>query len=400
MRPASYVVLDALPLLGNGKIDRRALALRELGGAAPASTRSSVPCDDVERTLCRIWEELLGVEVAPDDDFFALGGHSLMVARLFARLDRTFGRALPLATVFKAPTVRQLARYYREGIGESGSSALVAISVAGSLPPIFGLPGVSGNVLCFADIVRELGPAQPFYGLQSIGLDGTCEPIETIEDMAARYLAEVRGVQARGPYYLIGACFGATVAFDMARQLLDAGEDVAFLGLIEPSSLGGALSDAPRVPVPPALKRGFAVAGFVADRLRLYRDEMRGLPLGAQLKFVRGKLGIVGEALQKRDVFRGDRREFDQRRVNDANVTALLRYKHAPLSRIVDIEIFTSGRRITAPSEYGRIDWNRITRGTARYHRVPGKDSGDMLQGANARALAVVLSSRLHHARA
>jgi hypothetical protein len=338
--------------------------------------------------------------VAPDDDFFELGGHSLMAARLFARLDRTFGRALPLATLFKAPTVRKLARYYREGIAQSGSSALVAISVAGSLPPIFGLPGVSGNVLCFADIARELGAAQPFYGLQSIGLDGTCEPIETIEGMAARYLAEARRVQARGPYHLIGACFGATVAFEMARQLLDAGEDVAFLGLIEPSSLGGALSGGPRVPIPLALKRSFAVAGFVADRVRLYRDEMRGLPLGARLRFVRGKLGLVGEAMQKRDVFRGDRREFDQRRVNDANLTALLRYKHAPLPGIVAIEIFTSGRRVTDPFDHGRVDWHRITRGAARYHRVPGKDSGDMLQGANARALAVVLSSRLHHARA
>jgi thioesterase domain-containing protein len=364
------------------------------GGHAP-------PRDDVERTLCRLWAEVLGLtQVGIDADFFELGGHSLLAAQLFARMDRAFGRSLPLTTLFNGPTVRALARFYRDGSEPTAGATLVAITAGGSLPPVFAVPGVGGNVVGFATLARHLGPNQPFFGLQSIGLDGAREPLDSIEQMAAEYLREVRQVQPRGPYRLLGACFGATVAFEMTRQLLDEGEEVAFLGLLDPSSVGGDLAGRPTLPLPVWFRRGIALASFAASRLRLYVTQARTLSNRQRVQLVGRKLKIVAEVVQKRDVFRGERRHFRQRRVHSANLRALRRYMRKPLtSRPEIIEIFRSAARFDRALENSRVDWASLAGTPITYHKVPGKNSGDMAQGENAKVLAALLSSRLKLAR-
>jgi amino acid adenylation domain-containing protein len=397
--PSSFVELPSIPLTPNGKVDRSTLP-SPLMAPRYATGSPEPPRDAVERDLCRIWSDVLGIEqIGIDDNFFELGGHSLLGASLFARLDRAMSRALPLATLFEAPTVRGLARLYREGAEPASLSALVPITSSGSLPPVFAVPGVNGNVLGLAELARELGPMQPFYGLQSIGLDGRQEPLERLEQIAALYVREMRQVRSRGPYHLIGACFGATVAYEVARQLLEAGEEVAFLGLMDPSSLGGDAPDQAGRYIPASLKRGLALGRFVTDRLRLYRDQMRGLALRDRMRFIRSKIQVVGEITRKRDVFRDARREFNQRRIYDANVAALLRYRHEPLKggRIA-FEIFGTESRYMALASSSRVDWLSLSRGAATYHPVPGKDSGDMLRGNNARQLAVLLRERLERA--
>ena len=173
MVPSAYVLLDSLPLTLNGKVDRRALP--DPGRTEQQEYNEYVaPRDETERVLCRVWSEVLGVHrVGLDDDFFAIGGHSLLAAKLFARLDEEFGRSLSLGVLFTAPTVRLLAECYRTSVGSKGSSVIVSLSTGGTLPPVFAVPGVFGNVVGFEALARELGSEQPFYGLQSVGLDGT-----------------------------------------------------------------------------------------------------------------------------------------------------------------------------------------------------------------------------------
>jgi aspartate racemase len=399
MRPAAYVVLEQLPLTATGKLDRRALPAPSRG-LEEATRRHELPRDDVERRLCQLWGEVLNTsQVGIDDDFFELGGHSLMAAQLFARMDQAFGRSLPLATLFDAPTVRGLARFYRDGFEPVVGMALVPITASGSLPRVFAVPGVGGNVLGFMTLARDLGPEQPFFGLQSVGLDGAREPLERIEQMAAHYLREVREIQPRGPYLLLGACFGATVAFEMTRQLLDAGEEVAFLGLLDPSSLGGDLAGQPTLPLPAWFKRGTALASFVTSRVGHYIKQMRSLDYRQRAQLLSSKLKLVAEIIDKRDLLRGDYRKFHQRRVSAANLRALRRYKHEPLPGGPDvIEIFRSGRVDRAAVDLG-VDWASLMGRSIKYHSVPGKNSGDMLQGEHAKTLATLLSSRLEQAR-
>jgi amino acid adenylation domain-containing protein len=400
MIPAAFIQMPKLPLTPNGKVDLKALPappkIRE------GSSKMHVPPrDDVEANLCRIWAELLGrTQIGIDDNFFEAGGHSLLAARMFARLDRIQGRSLPLATLFQAPTVRELACLYRNDTQPAVAAALVAINSTGSLPPIFGVPGVGGNVLGFANLARNLGPQQPFFGLQSIGLDGSREPLETIEEMATQYLTEVRHIKPYGPYYFLGVCFGATVAFEMARQVREAGEEVAFLGLLDPANLQGDLLAPPIRSRPIWLKRATDFWSFFASRLSLYRTQMRHMGFWNRLQFVRDKFVLFGEVVEKRDVFRGDRREFYQRRVYDTNLLALLRYKSKPMGgSAICTEIFSTSREDRKTTDKVQIDWTVIAGPSAPHHKMPGKDSGDMLQGENSKVLAASLADRLQLAR-
>ena len=182
----------------------------------------------------RIWEEVLGVRhVGINDDFFALGGHSLLGIRLFAQIEKELGTKLPVALLFRSPTVKRLAQAIRGDEATPDWSALVPIQAEGSKPPFFCVHGFGGGVLGYAELSRLLGSEQPFYGLQAIGLEGQEEPDARIEDMAARYLLAMRDVQPQGPYYLGGYCYGGVVAFEMARQLKALGEHVALLAVFE-----------------------------------------------------------------------------------------------------------------------------------------------------------------------
>jgi amino acid adenylation domain-containing protein len=233
MIPAYFVPLATFPLTPNGKIDRKALpspAPPEGGGDRIVVA----PRDDLEARLAAIWREILGVSsLSVDDDFFELGGESLLAVQLFVRIEAELGRELPLATLFDAPTIEALARRIREEGAGTLWSPLVAIQPEGSRTPFFCVHGVGGNVLNYRSLASRLGNDQPFYGLQARGLDGRETPLETIGEMAATYIAEIRKVQRRGPYLIGGASFGGVVAFEMAQQLLAAGETTRLVALFD-----------------------------------------------------------------------------------------------------------------------------------------------------------------------
>ena len=229
MVPSSFVSLDALPLTPNGKLDRgRLRAPEQLRNGADGA--HAIARDELETQLTEIWEQVLAVKpIGIRDDFFDLGGHSLLAVRLFALIEKSFGKKIPLATLFQAPTIEQLADVLRERKTRQ-SSSLVPIQPHGSLPPLFCVHGHMGEVLFYRPLSQCLGPNQPFFALQAqeqIGLPAH----HTIEAMAADYLTEIRTVQSHGPYFIGGYCFGGRVAFEMAQQLVKQGEKVAFLGL-------------------------------------------------------------------------------------------------------------------------------------------------------------------------
>jgi aspartate racemase len=229
MVPAFFVELDALPLTSNGKLDRRALPAVEVG--AHIKNDYVAPRDKVEAQLASLWAKIVQINVVGvTDNFFALGGDSLLAARLFAQIHNRFGKHLPLSTLFAAPTIEQLAKTLRVEGGVTWSS-LVPIQPHGSKPPLFCIHAAGANVLIYRPLSRHLGEDQPVYALQAQGLDGR-EPYRRVEDMAAHYIREIRAFQPNGPYYLLGASFGGLVLYEMAQQLLAAGQQVAFLGML------------------------------------------------------------------------------------------------------------------------------------------------------------------------
>jgi aspartate racemase len=397
MVPPAFVFLNSLPLTPTGKVDYHALP-DPRGQDVRAHQQYVAPRDETERVLCRVWCEVLGIDrVGLDDDFFAIGGHSLLAAKLFARLDEEFGRSLPLGILFSSPTVRALAEHYRVSNKTGKASTLVALSSAGSLPPVYAVPGVYGNVVAFADLSRELGSEQPFYGMQSVGLDGAQAPLESIEEMANRYIGDLQTIQSHGPYALLGACFGATVAYEMARRLLERGEEVAFLGLLDPTRYEGNGTERNHT-APQFIQRAMALSSLITDRLRLYQEEMRRLDIKDRLKFIARKLRSFGNSLGKDNGFKGFERELHQIEVYRANILALDRYHRKRLGGgLRALEIFETARfRNSRVRE--KVDWNALWEGQVIRHLLPGKDSGDMVSSGNARVLATLLAERLRAA--
>jgi len=195
------------------------------------------PSDDLEIQLTKIWENVLGKKpISVKDNFFDLGGHSFLAVRLFAQIEKTFGKNLPLATLFQAPNIEELANILRQEGWSAPWQTLVGIQPGGSKPPLFCIHTVGTNVLCYRDLAHYLGQEQPVYGLQAVGLDGKQAPYKRVEDMAAHYIREIRASQPEGPYLLAAHSSAGIVAFEMAQQLVAQGQKVAVLALLDASS--------------------------------------------------------------------------------------------------------------------------------------------------------------------
>jgi phthiocerol/phenolphthiocerol synthesis type-I polyketide synthase E len=204
----------------------------------PASVQpkraSTSSLDEVIAKLIQIWQDMLVVQpITPDQNYFELGGDSILAVQLFTQVEQEFQVKLPLATLFDAPTIAELAHILVKEAPVSEWSPLVRIQTSGTRPPFFCMHGAGGNVLIYRDLARHLGPDQPFYGLQSQGLDGKYPPITKIEEMAALYVKHIRKAAPHGPYFLGGYCMGGTIAFEVAQQLQSAGKQVALLALFD-----------------------------------------------------------------------------------------------------------------------------------------------------------------------
>ena len=237
MVPATVTTLEAFPLTPNGKVDRKALP-------EPVRERSSeheliAPRTDMERRLVSTWERELDIHpIGVTDNFFDLGVSSIVAATLFAAIERDLGDSLPLGAIFRAPTIEALAKLIEAGADSSRWTSLVPIQPLGSRPPIFCVHGGAGTILHLHRLARRLGAEQPFYGLQSSGLYGGSAPIKTVQEMASHYISEMRQVHPGGPWLLAGYCFGSNVAFEIAQQLVAAGENIQLLAMFNgPSSL-------------------------------------------------------------------------------------------------------------------------------------------------------------------
>ncbi|RKH24400.1 thioesterase domain-containing protein, partial [Corallococcus sicarius] len=210
MVPSVLMVLEALPLNANGKVDRKALP--EADPREAEAKDFVAPRDALEMQLARIWEDLLGLRsVGVRTSFFELGGHSLLAVRMVAAVRERLGQSLPLSVLFQQPTLEHLAKVLREEAQDWTPLVLLEKGAPGHRPLFFVHPG-GGNVLAYGELARRLGPSQPVYGLQSRGLDG--RPVaESVEEMAALYLEAVRSVQPQGPYLLGGWSMGGVVAY-------------------------------------------------------------------------------------------------------------------------------------------------------------------------------------------
>jgi len=294
MVPSAIVRLESLPLNANQKIDRTALPAPE---EVARERRPAVqPRDTLELRLAEIWHELLDAgTLSVDDDFFELGGNSLLVVRLMGLVRERLDVEVPLTLFYQEPTLENLARLAAESGGErAGWTPLVAIRAEGSRPPLFCVHSLFGETQAFAKLARHLDPDRPVYAFQAPHLSELGGEATSIEEMARRYVELVRETQGEGPYHLSGYSFGSIVAFEMARQLRAAGEEVTFLGLID----GAAPTVLQRVP---ERSEALTLAGLARDMAReagvafeLDHEELMARPAGERLGHILDRLGAAG----------------------------------------------------------------------------------------------------------
>ena len=228
MVPTGFVAIGSLPLLPNGKVDRKALgAIKE----PPAARDKTAPRDETERRLAAIWEELL--ETAPigvDDHFFELGGHSLLAARTAARIEDAFGKRVPLATLFEAPTIAQLAPLVRGEAHSAWPPGIAPIQPFGARPVFWALGGAAR----YLPLVEHLGAEQPVLGVLLEDEDALrFAPPCRLETIAAEMVRMMRQQQPHGPYYLGGHSVQGLYAFEAAQQLVAQGEEVRLVVLFD-----------------------------------------------------------------------------------------------------------------------------------------------------------------------
>ncbi|MEH1934754.1 MAG: amino acid adenylation domain-containing protein [Nostoc sp.] len=401
MVPSAFVFLDTLPLTPNGKIDRRALP-------APDSTRLDsentyvAPRDQLEFQLTKIWEEILGVQpIGVTDNFFELGGHSILAVKLFWQIEKTFNQNLPLAILFQSGTVEALAKIISQekdiarnlalvntlDKSKSSWSSLVEIQPNGSKPPFFCIHGLGGEVLCFRELALYLGLDQPFYGLQPQGLDGK-HPFHTrLEDMATHYIQEIQTLQPNGPYFLGGYSFGGVVAFEMARQLQEQGEQVGILVMLDSCRLGyswrasflkrvflhlnNIVQQGPTYLWQKVRRWSYWRKHHLENRYNRYLEEVLDLPLSDK------HLKII-----------------------DANTEAMSEYIFSPyLGEVILLRTEDQNRDEAIGTQYDpQFGWGDLVPGGLDIHYIPGSHL-DLLKEPNVQVLAETLRNCLTQAQ-
>ena len=390
MVPSAFVALDAIPLTPNGKVD--AGSLPKPSHESPHQPRqvSEAPIDALEYQLQKIWEELLGTApIGIRENFFDLGGHSLLAARLFARIHKLTGCNLPLASLFQSPTIASLAELIRNGQWEPLWAALVPIQPNGTKTPLFLVHPVGGNVLGYRDLASHLDKDLPVFGLQAMGLRGTEHTLQSVQEMAAHYLKEIRALRPQGPYLLVGYSSGGIVAYEMAQQLRAQGEAVPLLALLDTAPSG-----AWKKPVPVR----------IAGHLQVLME----LPWERKIHYAMGKLVLVKRAIAtalRRSLRLGSRKRKPAEpqvleEVRMSNRCAILRYRPAVYpGRVI---LFRARQRHEFYDKFQREpdeSWRAFAAGGLVIRDVPG-DHGQLLGEPNVSLVAKEMQTFLNEALA
>jgi thioesterase domain-containing protein/acyl carrier protein len=349
--------------------------------------------DEIERQVARVFADVLGIgAAAPDDSFFDLGGTSLSALSVLISLEQIVGRELPNAILIENPTVSGLARALRAGAQGEGSR-LIGLRATGSAAPIFCIHPYGGHTTGYVELVRQMGPEQPVFGIQARGLQGEAAPLRTIEAMAADYIGLVKAHQPSGPYRLAGHSMGGCIAYEMAQQLTRAGDSVALLALFDsraqnasaqPLYRNGAYG---RMASKDWLSDEAVMLGILFPKLDMDWESLRAAPPAQHWLMV--KDAIVGQGLLPSGTGQGQVEQLLA--VTRANDEALRTYR--PRSYDGDVLLFC-GSEGFAP-QFGEPDlgWGALVRGKLDTLVVPGTHHTIMV-GAGAQTIARRLAGR------
>ena len=242
MVPMFFTSMDVFPLTTNGKVDRAALPQPQ-NEIRTNNSDFIAPSTRTEIQLVEIWQKFLGISnISITDNIFDLGAYSLLILRMMAELESTFKKTLPINILFEAPTIQKLAPLLCNSDPIIDRPKAIPFLEKGSKAPIFCMPGARNNLLFVHNFVKHWGDRDhPIYGIQEPLKEDSRPLPTTIQECAAYYIEQIRSVQPEGPYYLVGYSIGGLMAYEMAQQLVAQGQEIALLGLLDPTPPYGAI---------------------------------------------------------------------------------------------------------------------------------------------------------------
>ncbi|MGA4851482.1 non-ribosomal peptide synthetase [Streptomyces sp. G5(2025)] len=368
MVPGIVVTLDELPLTANKKIDRNRLP-------APTATSDAAfekPRDATEITLARMWTEILGIpEAGIHDNFFDVGGHSLLAVRLSAAIREEWDVEIPISVMLRQGTIAELATLVRQGGQESSRVPVVMLREGeAGRRPLFLFHPFGGTVFCYVELTRHLPLGRPVVAVEAPGIENEGEAEVSVEAMATRYIAYLREIQPTGPYLLGGWCFGGVIAYEVAGQLRAAGEEIELIAAID--------SRAPiEVNIPEAPDDSTMLSWFARDlavpygkTLDIPAELLRGLGGDAAFDHILKEAAAIGVLAE------------------DADRAQILRYFEAYLANGIALQTYLPEpndldllllRAADETADYGpKLGWEALIKGSLHVIDVVGDHNSVM----------------------
>lgn len=388
MIPAQIVLLQEFPLTPNNKIDRKALPEPEM---LVSSAIFALPQTDLEKLVAAIWCKVLGRSaISIYDNFFEIGGHSLSAVKIMSMLEKETGKRLPLASLFEHSDIQSLSLLLQKDDDAFAWNSLVPIKATGNKVPVYIIHGTGSNILNFSSFAFYMDPDQPIYGLQAKGLNGSDEPLDNIEEIAAHYLTEVIKHNADGPYALAGYSFGGYVAIEMARQLRLMGKEVKMLGMIDTNAVEHIPDTNVLQKVSTKIIRQFKKSAWIASSLI---TEPKAT-INYQLSFISNKLKSISIYLGLlKEEETAEEYSLKLKHISEQNDTAYNNYRLKPFDGTIDL--FKAKKRVYFVDDFNFLGWKKYALKGVKIYEVPG-DHKTMLESPNDRTFAKLLQTCLN----
>lgn len=387
MVPDDFVLMTAIPITPNGKIDRKALPKPDYNSVARQGEYVA-PRTDIEKQVAEVWQELMGIEkISIFDNFFELGGRSLVAVQIMARIEKLTGKRLPLATLFEHSTIEKLSLRLNVDARSITWDSLVPIKPKGSKMPLYIVHGAGLNVLLFNALAMNMDEEQPVYGLQAKGLNGIDEPLDVMEEIAANYNAEILAQNPDGPYALAGYSLGGTIAYEMARQLIEQGKEVKMLAVFDTYAKQTDIYD-------PFLKRTFNriylfIMKLLYSFVLLAQDPKRTIEYKSQeirRRIIRAYWRLKGKEEKHEGFFAYDNE------IDEASAKAKRNYFQKPINIAVDL--FKAKKKTFYMADFKYLGWREFALKGVNVHEIPGEHN-TIFAPPNDQEFAVVLQQCL-----
>ena len=391
MIPSSIVFLSEFPLTVSGKIDKHSLPAPEIANSSE-SYHFEEPANELEEYLKLLWEDLLHIKnVGTIDDFFDLGGNSLIAIQMMVRIEKDKGKQLPLVSVFNYSNIKKLAKLIEEDNSDSEFSPLVAIKASGNRPPVYLIHGDSLNVVNFNGIAKHIHPEQPVYGLQPKGLDGKAEALDTIEAIASYYLEAILEQNQTGPYAIVGYSFGGYVAIEMINQLKQMGKPVLMLGMFDTNVLNAENNLSLHKKIFKKIMRQFPkflwlIRSFAEDPKKAF---------DYQVESFNGRIRSWMDKGSKHINPGMESYYFLMDKINKRHERALFKYHLKPYQG--KVVLFKAMERPYFVDDFEFLGWTQYAEGGVEVHDIPG-DHQTMFFEPNCKVLAGEMDKALFNA--